>query len=241
VKVGVTLPQFRSEARATIEAARRAEDLGLDGVFCFDHLWPMGRPDRPALSVGPLLGAVAASTETITIGTLVARVGLRPDDALVATLAGLDTISHHRLIAGLGTGDHLSSAENLAFGVPFEPADVRRSRLATVADRLAALGIPVWVGGGHDRTIDVARRRGLPVNLWGATMPRLLEVSTTGVPVTWGGPVLPSETDAARQLTAIAAGGAIWAVCAWPASIEALAGAAARVRDLGVDADPFRP
>ncbi len=60
VKIGITLPQFRDEADTALEAARRAEELGFDGVFCFDHLWPMGRPDRPALSSAPLLGALAA-------------------------------------------------------------------------------------------------------------------------------------------------------------------------------------
>ena len=84
MKIGITLPQFRHEAGSAIEAARRAEDLGLDGVFCFDHLWPMAQPDRPALSMAPLLGALAASTSTISVGTLVSRVGLVPDGVLVA-------------------------------------------------------------------------------------------------------------------------------------------------------------
>ena len=51
----------------------------------------MGQPDRPALSSGPLLGAVAASTSTISVGTLVARVGLLPDDVLVAVLSSLSS------------------------------------------------------------------------------------------------------------------------------------------------------
>ncbi len=133
MKVGITLPQFRDEADSALEAARRAEALGIDGVFCFDHLWPMGQPGRPALSSGPLLGALAASTSTIAIGPLVARIGLLPDDVLVAVLAGLASLSDGRLIAGLGTGDHLSRAENEAFGIPFEPASERRVRLASVA------------------------------------------------------------------------------------------------------------
>ena len=61
--------------------ASRAEELGLDGVFCFDHLWPMDQPGRPAIAAWPLLGALVATTRTITIGTLVARIGLLPDDA----------------------------------------------------------------------------------------------------------------------------------------------------------------
>src|SRR5579884_2981736 len=60
VKVGVTLPQFRHEADTALAAARQAEELGLDGVFVFDHLWPMGSPDRPIISAAPVLGALAA-------------------------------------------------------------------------------------------------------------------------------------------------------------------------------------
>jgi len=133
MKVGTTLPQFRDEADSALAAALRAEQVGLDGVFCFDHLWPMGQPGRPALSSGPLLGALAASTSVIHIGTLVARIGLLPDDVLVDELASLHAISNGRLIAGLGTGDHLSRAENQAFGIPFEPAEVRRVRMGAVA------------------------------------------------------------------------------------------------------------
>jgi alkanesulfonate monooxygenase SsuD/methylene tetrahydromethanopterin reductase-like flavin-dependent oxidoreductase (luciferase family) len=77
MKVGVTLPQFRDESDTALDAARRAEELGIDGVFCFDHLWPMGQPGRPALSSGPLLGALAASTSTIALGTLAALKKMR--------------------------------------------------------------------------------------------------------------------------------------------------------------------
>ena len=75
MKIGITLPQFRNEADTALEAARRAEDLGFDGVFCFDHLWPMGRPDRPALSSAPLLGALAAATSSTASNTTTTNTG----------------------------------------------------------------------------------------------------------------------------------------------------------------------
>ena len=80
-----------------------------------------------------------------------ARVGLVPDEVLVAVLSSLSLISSGRMIAGLGTGDHLSRPENQAFGMPFEPADERRSRLRAVASAVGRHGIPVWVGGGSRR------------------------------------------------------------------------------------------
>jgi alkanesulfonate monooxygenase SsuD/methylene tetrahydromethanopterin reductase-like flavin-dependent oxidoreductase (luciferase family) len=168
MKVGITLPQFRDEADSALDAARRAEALGIDGVFCFDHLWPMGQPDRPALSSGPLLGALAASTSTISVGTLVARIGLLPDEVLVGVLTSLSQISEGRLIAGIGTGDHLSRAENEAFGIPFESADERRRRMAVVAARLCDGGIPVWIGGGLPKT----GWRSPGEDRWGTPYPR---------------------------------------------------------------------
>lgn len=226
MKVGVTLPQFSGRADLVLEAARRAEALGLDGVFCFDHLWPIGRPDRPVLAALPLLGAVAAATSTIGLGTLVARVGLLPDDHLAAALVSLATISDGRMIAGLGTGDHVSRAENEAFGVPFESADHRRSRLAAVATAVGDAGVPVWVGGGQERTVALARSLRAPVNLWGATPAEVAALAAPGTGVTWGGPVGSGVAEATSLLAELAGAGASWAVCAWPDSLEVVAEAA---------------
>lgn len=230
MKVGITLPQFRDDADTALAAARRAEALGIDGVFCFDHLWPMGQPGRPALSSGPLLGALAASTSTIWLGTLVARIGLLPDAVLVAVLSSVSNLSNGRFIAGIGTGDRLSRPENEAFGIPFESAGVRRDRLAGVASTLLGRGVPVWVGGGLPRTVDLARRIGAAVNLWEAEPDRVAELATDGMEVTWGGPVGRTAVEATALLTELAGAGASWAVCAWPDSLEVVAEAAHAVR-----------
>jgi alkanesulfonate monooxygenase SsuD/methylene tetrahydromethanopterin reductase-like flavin-dependent oxidoreductase (luciferase family) len=230
MKVGITLPQFRDEADSALDAARRAEGLGIDGVFCFDHLWPMGQPGRPALSSGPLLGAVAASTSTISVGTLVARVGLVPDEVLVAVLSSLSTISNGRLIAGIGTGDTLSRAENDAFGLPFGTADERRARLAIVASAVQSRGIPVWLGGGLPKTVEMARPLGAAVNLWEGDPLRVAELTAAGTEVTWGGPIGESAPEATARLGELAAAGATWAVCAWPDSLEMVAETAEVVR-----------
>jgi alkanesulfonate monooxygenase SsuD/methylene tetrahydromethanopterin reductase-like flavin-dependent oxidoreductase (luciferase family) len=230
MRVGVTLPQFRDEGDSALDAARRAEALGLDGVFCFDHLWPMGQPQRPALSSGPLLGALAATTTTIALGTLVARIGLLPDDVLVAELASVAALSGGRLIAGLGTGDSKSRAENEAYGLPFGPADERRARLGAVAVAVAARGIPVWVGGGLPATTDLARTVGATANLWEAGPGRVAELTAAGFEISWGGPVAGGSAAVARQLGELAEAGATWAVCAWPDSLEVVAEAAATVR-----------
>lgn len=230
MKVGITLPQFADAADDALAAGRRAEQLGLDGLFVFDHLWPLGQPGRPALSAAPLLGALAASTGTIGLGTLVARVGLLADEALVSVLTSASTISRGRFIAGLGTGDAGSRPENVAFGAPYGRAAERRARVASVAGALRAEGIPVWIGGGAPEMIEVARRVGAAVNLWEVTPARVAEVAATGVETTWGGPAGATGDEVGERLRQLADAGASWAVCAWPSSLEVVAEAAATVR-----------
>ena len=230
MKVGVTLPQFRDSADEALDAARRAEEQGIDGVFVLDHLWPMGQPGRPALSSGPLLGALAAVTSTIHLGTLVARIGLVPDDVLIEVLCGVDSLSGGRLVAGIGTGDSLSREENDAYGIPFEAADIRRARLVTVATAVAATGIPVWIGGGRPEMVALARTTGAAVNVWQVGADRVAPLAAAGVDVTWGGPVGDTVEAATATLSEVAAVGATWAVCAWPDSLEVVAEAAAAVR-----------
>jgi alkanesulfonate monooxygenase SsuD/methylene tetrahydromethanopterin reductase-like flavin-dependent oxidoreductase (luciferase family) len=228
VRVGVTLPTFRDDALA-IGSARRAEELGLDGVFVFDHLWPMGAPERPALSCFPMLGAVAAATARICLGPLVARVGLVPDEVLVAELLSLGLMAPGRLIAGLGTGDSMSAAENLAFGIPFDPPDRRRVALRECARPVLAAGIPVWVGGGSLPTVELAVELDAAVNLWEGT-PSAVAGLQSRCEVTWAGPVAGEVPAIAQWLEEVAGAGATWAVCAWPESLEAVAEAAAFVR-----------
>ncbi len=226
MKIGITLPTFEDVADRALHQARRAEELGIDGVFCFDHLWPLGQPGRPALSSGPLLGAVAASTRTVAIGTLVARVGLVPDQVLVAVMSSLAAISGGRLIAGLGTGDRLSRDENEAYGLPFETADQRRARMAAVASAVRQRGIPVWVGGGRPANVALARPIGAAVNLWQVEPQAVAELTATGLEVTWAGPIGGTVAEAGERLGQLAAAGASWAVCAWPDPLEMVVEAA---------------
>jgi alkanesulfonate monooxygenase SsuD/methylene tetrahydromethanopterin reductase-like flavin-dependent oxidoreductase (luciferase family) len=224
MRVGVTLPSFRDDAFA-LDAARRAEALGLDGVFAFDHIWPLRRPDRPALSCFVLLGAVAAATNRVALGPLVARIGLSPDDLLVAEVASLAAMAPGRVIAGIGTGDSQSRPENEAYGIEFAPAPTRRASLARCAAAIGALGVPVWIGGGGMAIDEAALAVGAAVNLWEGEVAAVaaLEGRTE---TTWAGPVPGDERDVRARLDELADAGATWAVCAWPDDLEVIAAAA---------------
>jgi len=126
VKLGLALPSFVDDPEIPIAVARRADAAGLDGVFVYDHLWrDKPPPRRGALECFTLLGAIAAETTTIHIGTLVARATLRPPAALAAALDTAQRISRGRVIAAIGSGDSESRAENEAFGLPFGHMDTR--------------------------------------------------------------------------------------------------------------------
>jgi alkanesulfonate monooxygenase SsuD/methylene tetrahydromethanopterin reductase-like flavin-dependent oxidoreductase (luciferase family) len=235
LRVGISTPQFRHQAAPAIEAARRAEALGLDGVFVFDHLWPLGRPDRPALHSTTLLGAMVAETERITLGTLVARVGLVPDAVLVHTLATLARMAGpERFIAGLGTGDSANRPENDAYGIPFASAADRLAEVIVCARLLRAAGVRTWIGGRSPAIRRAATEAdgwngwGLPLAEWVACAAELQPT----VERTWAGQVSGDAAEIALHLRAVADAGASWAICA-PidgATVETVAEAAAAAR-----------
>ncbi|MCU1489073.1 MAG: flavin-dependent oxidoreductase, F420-dependent methylene-tetrahydromethanopterin reductase [Acidimicrobiaceae bacterium] len=225
MKVGIVLPTFAPDAAEAIEAAIQAEDVGLDGCFCYDHLWPIGQPGRPALAPFPLLGALSELTTRIHLGTLVARIGMVPEPVLLDELLTLAELLGGRLIAGLGTGDRLSLPEQQAYGIPVASADERREAVSRLARRLVGAGMKVWVGGRPLATQAAARSAGAIPNLWAAPPSEVASAAETG-PVTWGGS-LPSDPGlAAERLTAVAVAGAAWAVVPWPGSIGAVLSAA---------------
>ena len=217
MKVGVLLPTFEVGARHALEVAGAASDAGLDGVFAYDHLWPMGSPSRPALAPFPVLAAVLARHD-IVVGPLVARIGLFGTSHLVQSLVALEALGPGRVIAALGTGDKLSAAENEAYGLPRHSADERRAMLA---EATVALGsrTPVWIGAGAPLTNALARSLGATLNLWNATPAEVAAAALEG-PVSWAGPV-PSDLNA--TLDALAAAGATWAVLSPHARVEDLA------------------
>jgi alkanesulfonate monooxygenase SsuD/methylene tetrahydromethanopterin reductase-like flavin-dependent oxidoreductase (luciferase family) len=232
VKVGITLPQFRDDAEGAIAVALDAEAAGLDGVFVFDHLWPIGQPDKPSIHSLALLGALAAETSAIHVGSLVARVGLVPDAVLVNALGAVARMAGPRLIAGVGAGDRLSRAENTAYGVPFDPAAERLAAVGRVCDGLRAKGITAWVGGRSAAAREVALDHADALNLWDAPVEEV--AAEREVTVTWGGLVRP-ETDLSAHLAGLDAAGATWAVLApvgfqWHEAVTAIASAAAGAR-----------
>ena len=236
--VGMTLPTFTADGGAAVAAARQAAEGGLDGVFAFDHLWPMGAPGRPALWSFAVLAAAAAVTERIRIGTWVARVGLLPDDVLVRTFASLAGIAGPgRLIAAIGVGDHLSADENRAYGLTVDSASGRLDAAGRVLDALRHLEVESWMGARSASSVATAVAHADAVNTWGTSAREVGELAGENAVVTWGGQVLVGRDhddvtrlterygdrpallrgtveEVARELAVLADAGASWVVLA---------------------------
>jgi alkanesulfonate monooxygenase SsuD/methylene tetrahydromethanopterin reductase-like flavin-dependent oxidoreductase (luciferase family) len=199
LKIGLTLPSFVEDPEIPITVAHAAEDAGLDAVFVFDHLWRGHPPNRrPALEGLTLLGAVAAETTRVQVGTLVARATLRPPATLANAFMSAQRISDGRLIAAIGAGDSQSRAENEAFGLPFGTMAERIGALHDAVRACADHGYPVWIGGRVAQVREiVAIADGW--NAWDATVDRfekqvaLVREVAPDATITWGGLARPKD------------------------------------------------
>jgi hypothetical protein len=244
MRTGVIVPTFRDTPNEAFDAAARTVAAGVDGLFCYDHIWPIGQRERPALAPFPVLGALATrlgpapgGREGPFLGTLVARVGLVPDAVLVAQFTALDRLAPGRVIAGLGTGDRLNEEENRAYGIPVAPAADRRAQVVEVGRTLVDAGFPVWVAGGTTARTQEARAAGAALNMWDADPALVAERSgaadgvdgVDGVEVTWAGPPPKASPTVAETVRGIHRAGATWVVFGWPVDVEELVAAARAV------------
>lgn len=218
MKLGVILPTFRDRADDALEVARRCEDAGLDGVFAYDHLWPMGTPTRPSLAPFPVLAAVAARHPHLHVGPLVARVSMVSDAHLVRQFRSLASIAPGRVIAAIGTGDAKSRDELEAYGLEFTSADQRRAALENVASTLKD-EMTVWIGAGAPATNQLAQRLSVALNVWDTPAANLATLAAEG-PVTWAG---PAPHDVGTGLGELERAGAQWAIFAPGVDVNRLA------------------
>lgn len=126
--------------------AQGATELGIDAVWLPDHLlYPYGEQERRGTwEAFSILSALAASTERIGLGVLVAAMGFR-NPALLAKMAEtIDEISGGRLVLGVGLGGR-NRLEYDAFGFPFD------HRIARFEEGLEVLSPLLRTGHGTFR------------------------------------------------------------------------------------------
>jgi F420-dependent oxidoreductase-like protein len=118
---GVTWEQW-------LAAAGAAERLGFEALFTSDHyLSVQGAPDHGSSDAWTLLGALAARTSTLRLGTLVSPVTFREPAVLAKAATTVDRISGGRVELGMGAG--WWEEEHITHGFAFPPVAERFERL----------------------------------------------------------------------------------------------------------------
>src|SRR5437879_12269484 len=128
VKLGLAIKNFVGPSeQPAIDAlyayAQRAEALGFESLWAWDHVILGVEPAFPILDAVGTLTAIAARTSRIKLGTGVLVLPLRNPTVAAKTLGTLDVISKGRLILGVAAGWYAREFD--AVGVPVK----RRGRL----------------------------------------------------------------------------------------------------------------
>jgi len=124
ITFGIVTGQHQLTLPELIDQWQRAEALGFDSVFLFDHFMALyGDPDGPCLEASTLLAALALRTERIRIGVLVYGNTHRHPAVFAKEMVTVDHLSNGRLVAGVGTG--WNEREHAAYGLPFPSAGDR--------------------------------------------------------------------------------------------------------------------
>jgi alkanesulfonate monooxygenase SsuD/methylene tetrahydromethanopterin reductase-like flavin-dependent oxidoreductase (luciferase family) len=127
LKLGALCWNQYSDWPNLLRAGRRAEELGYDSLWTWDHLYPIvGSDDGPILEGYMLLAAWAQATERIRLGLMVGANPFRNPALVAKMVTTLDHISNGRAILGIGSA--WFEAEHEAFGLDFGASPGERLR-----------------------------------------------------------------------------------------------------------------
>jgi probable F420-dependent oxidoreductase len=187
-----------------LDAARAADDSGIDQLVLPDHVvmgtrldrYPFGPkfpygPEEPWLEPLTTLAAVAAVTQRIRLATGVLIAPLRPAVLVAKTAATLDVLSRGRVDLGVGTG--WQPEEFDALGVPFVGRTARMDDLVRACQALWTEDPPASFTSASVSFRDVwceprpLQRGGIPVWFGGganeATARRIAELGVGWMPI----------------------------------------------------------
>jgi probable F420-dependent oxidoreductase len=100
--------------------ARAAEEVGFDSIWLGDHLLYRGpgEPEEGPWEAWTMLAALAAVTERVELGPLVACTAFHPPGLIAKMAATIAEVSGGRFVLGLGAG--WNEEEFRAFGLPYD-------------------------------------------------------------------------------------------------------------------------
>lgn len=182
LRVGIQLPEVEREVPfdEMIVMARTAEAVGFDSIWVGDHLlYDLPHGPRGPWEAWTTLAALAASTDHVLLGPLVASAGFHQPAILAKQAATVDAISNGRLVVGLGAG--WNEREHRAFGIPFDHRVSRFEEAFTIIRSLLSEGRVHFEGRFfhledcvlHPGTV----REGGPPLLIGSISPRMLSIA----------------------------------------------------------------
>ena len=147
--LGVCIRSIRAEPGWWLESAKRLDDAGYDGLWCWDHFMGRGDLTVPVVESWTILAMTAAATHRVTVAPFVANVMNRHPTLLARMASTLQIASGGRLILGIGIGG--APREHAAYGMPFPAAPERVHHLEEAVATIRAL----WTGGPVSRESDL--------------------------------------------------------------------------------------
>jgi len=160
-----------------------ADECGFDSIWLGDHLLYDG---KGPWEVWTLMSALAAVTEKVTIGPLVACAAFHPPGLIAKMASTLDEISRGRFVLGLGAG--WNEREFKAFDIPYDKRVSRFEeafeiiRRALDGERFSYTGkyhsveglellpkpgkVPLMIGSNGPRMLSIAADHCTSWNTW---------------------------------------------------------------------------
>ena len=181
LRVGVQLPEVERDVRwpELVAMARAAEGVGFDSIWLGDHLLYRddGRPERGPWDAWTMLAGLAAVTERVRLGPLVACLAFHPPGLLARMAATVDEISGGRLVLGVGAGWNRTEFD--AYGLPYDHRVDRFGEAFAIVRGLLS-GERVTLDGRYWHAADAVllpkpRRR--PPVMIGSTGERMLAIA----------------------------------------------------------------
>jgi alkanesulfonate monooxygenase SsuD/methylene tetrahydromethanopterin reductase-like flavin-dependent oxidoreductase (luciferase family) len=207
------------------DATLAAESAGFGAAWAFDHFAGRSIGGADVLDPFTLLGALAATTTSIELGTLVANVANRQPAVHAVAAASVAAIADRQVLLGIGAGSSPRgrfAAEMHVVGQPIEPSLERRHALVErTIDVIEAMWAP---DRGEEWATFPLPRRPVPIIVGASSVPlaRIAGRRAGGINVAWSQPRRDELLAAARDAFATSGRDGVFAVTVWTRWDDAL-------------------